>query len=538
MMAPTFLDLFSGCGGFTLGMIRSGFRCLAAIDSDPVAIATLRSNFQDAGSRLTSIDHILQADLNKFQPEDLKKLIGHTSVDVIVGGPPCQGFSLARQVDGANHGQRLKRDQRRYLYRRFLQFVAHFQPRIFVMENVLGLRSAAGGAYFTRVQNEARSLDKSSMRYGYRVHAQVEDAYELGVPQKRRRQLIVGVRADLAGYFVPELRRPKRAIPYPDLGLAISDLPVLRAGAGTDEAEYDLRRRAQHLAFYRTRGRKYLSKVLEVSRANNVTNHVARPHSDRDLRDFARLREGEHATAAIRKRGVHFEFPYDKSIFKDRYTRQSRWNPCSTIVAHLSKDGLMFIHPTQKRSLTPREAARVQTFPDWFRFPAAKTTAFRLIGNAVPPLVSEAVGDAVKRFLDAHSLLDQPVAMQFSNAFQERMREEVLRLSALNGRSLRAMPKEQFLLGWYAVLLLFPDLHPESALDHGVTTENWADWEAVLPGLKGRRRRYARSGWPVVLVAIAREAWRRFESRELKQEDIYGSDVAKKFIQSADLQAA
>ena len=97
----------------------------------------------------------------------------------------------------------------------------------------------------------------------------------------------------------------------------------------------------------------------------------------------------------MRVRGVEFEFPYDKSSFKDRYTRQSRWHPCSTIVAHLSKDGLMFIHPTQNRSLTAREAARIQSFPDWFRFPESRTQAYRLIGNAVPTLVAEAIANPV-----------------------------------------------------------------------------------------------------------------------------------------------
>ena len=101
------------------------------------------------------------------------------------------------------------------------------------------------------------------------------------------------------------------------------------------------------------------------------------------LRDFARLNEGENAAVAYRERGVEFEFPYSRASFKDRYTRQHRNRPCSTIVAHLSKDGLMFIHPVQNRSLTPREAARVQSFPDWFVFPEARTHSFRLIGNAV-----------------------------------------------------------------------------------------------------------------------------------------------------------
>ena len=145
MKAQTFLDLFCGCGGFTLGMIRGGLRCLAALDVDPSAIATFRANLIDRHHPgLPDVAHALERDLTKFKPDQLAALIGTNHVDVIVGGPPCQGFSTARQVDGANHGARLKSDPRRHLYREFLRYVDFFQPRIFVMENVLGFRSAAG----------------------------------------------------------------------------------------------------------------------------------------------------------------------------------------------------------------------------------------------------------------------------------------------------------------------------------------------------------------------------------------------------------
>src|SRR5439155_23701638 len=204
-----------------------------------------------------------------------------------------------------------------------------------------------------------------------------------------------GVRNDLPGYFLPELKPSARAEPRTWLGAAIGDLPILRAGSGEDERGYDFARRAEHLRKGGSTAQNYLFNVLEIDRAQRLSNHTARPHSERDLRDFGRLREGESSARAMRERGVEFEFPYDKSSFKDRYTRQSRWKPCSTIVAHLSKDGLMFIHPTQNRTLTAREAARVQSFPDWFRFPQRRTQAFRLIGNAVPPLIAEAVGLAV-----------------------------------------------------------------------------------------------------------------------------------------------
>jgi DNA (cytosine-5)-methyltransferase 1 len=387
---PTFIDLFCGCGGFSLGLKRAGFRCLAALDFNSEAISTFRANMPDMG-------FVAEKDLTKFRPAHLAREIGDVKVDLIVGGPPCQGFSTARQVDGANHGSRLKDDPRRFLYREFLRYVDFYQPKVFVMENVPGLRSAAGGEFFDRIHSEARELGRSRGMPGYRVSSQTEDAFELGVPQKRKRVLIIGVRGDLPGTFPDTLSPAGSARPGTVLWDAIGDLPPLAAGDCIHNRSYDSVRRIRFLESRGPIARHYLSRVLEVNRAKFLANHVARPHSERDLRDFARLREGENSAVAMRDRGVKFEFPYKKHHFKDRYTKQHRERACSTIVAHLSKDGLMFIHPTQQRSLTPREAARIQSFPDWFVFPEAKTHAFRLIGNAVPPLIGEAVGQAVMR---------------------------------------------------------------------------------------------------------------------------------------------
>jgi DNA (cytosine-5)-methyltransferase 1 len=403
------------------------------------------------------------------------------------------------------------------------------------MENVLGLRSAVGGTCLTAVQKEARAL-------GYRVHGQLEDAWELGVPQKRHRQLIIGVRNDLPGYFPPETKPAPRAEPRLWLGAAIGDLPILRAGSGDQERDYDLIRRVEHVQHQGSSAFRYLCNVLEIDRAKKLTNHVARLHSERDLRDFARLKEGENSKQAMRDRGVVFEFPYDKSSFKDRYTRQSRWHPCSTIVAHLSKDGLMFIHPTQNRSLTPREAARVQSFPDWFRFPESRTQAYRMIGNAVPPLVAEAVGLAVKAFLrhrpassiaaigagpttqPAECLLREGVAAENSSALRSRTAAaaKLQRLAALDRRALRLLPKDAFLRGWHALLFLFPELHPDNALDHGETIEAAPPNQLTLPGFEQLvARRYVRSGWPVALEPLGREAWRRFEAGEIGEQGFY-----------------
>lgn len=547
---PTFIDLFCGCGGFVLGMLRAGFRCLAAIDFNPEAVATLKANLVDTPRPgLEPPFHALERDLTRFAPGEMAALLGTERVDVIVGGPPCQGFSTARQRDGSNHGsERFKEDDRRHLYRRFLDHVEFFQPRIFVIENVLGLRSAAGGRYFTAVQHEARILGRDKGRPGYRVHAQIEDATELGVPQKRRRQLIIGVRNDLPGYFPSRLRSAPRACSGTTLGDAIMDLPPLAAGEGVYETGYDLDRRHDFLSGHREAlRRRYLFDVLEVQLAATLTNHVARPHSARDLCDFARLPEGK-SSAELMRAGMCFDFPYDKSTFKDRYTRQHRHRPCSTIVAHLSKDGLMFIHPTQNRSLTPREAARVQSFPDWFVFPEARTHAFRLIGNAVPPLIAEAVGHGIRTFLrdvrssattstsarvpnrrdrlrlvrndlDERTSLETPSTIPSSQADALRALEPLLHLDR---RALRRLSKDDFLRGWHALLFLFPGLHPDSALDHGENEEIVAPGQLALPGFEDiLARRYTRSGWPVALAAFGREAWRRYEIGRVVEEEFY-----------------
>ena len=527
----TFIDLFCGCGGFSLGMMRAGFRCLAAVDFNAEAISTFKGNFKDR------VPHILEKDLTKFLPEHLSALLGKEKVDVIVGGPPCQGFSNVRQVDWANHGSRVKRDKRRYFYRFFLDYVRHFQPRIFVMENVLGIQSAVKGKIFTRLQMEARAL-------GYRVHPQEEEAWMLGVPQKRRRQLIIGVRGNVPGYFpadlcpaprafpeglapVPGTRSLKRSGPLrppagPALWDAIGDLPELKAGEGKQSQPYDLELRDRFCKKRTFRAAHYLENVLEVHDAKELTAHCTRTHSERDLGDFDLLREGEHAAEAI-ARGEQMAFPYNRKCFHDRYKRQHREELCSTIVAHISKDGLMYIHPTQRRSLTPREAARVQSFPDWFLFPVARTHQFRLVGNAVPPLVSEAVGLEVKKFLERAAQIQPQFALAPIPSSEKEALAWLAPMIDLGIRALRNVSAETFRRAWYAQAFLFPELHPDSAVNHGSAkckvpgeylSYNLVDTRLVVPF-------YERSGWPVVLKSFLDEGRRRSKSGELKQAQFY-----------------
>ena len=222
------------------------------------------------------------------------------------------------------------------------------------------------------------------------------------------------------------------------------------------------------------------------------------------------------------------EFPYSRNSFEDRYTRQHRNELCSTIVAHLKKDGLMFIHPTQNRSLTPREAARIQSFPDWFEFPIARTHQFRVIGNAVPPLVSEAIGIAVKTYLEKAmkktnqiKFLIEPLPKDDKQAL-----EWLLRLvHAADHKSLRKISAGDFKRGWYSVGFLYPGLHPDGALEHGTETSNeivnHAEARKIEPRLIAPY--YVESGWPVVLAPVVKEAWRRFEAEELKDDEFYCS---------------
>lgn len=525
----TFIDLFCGCGGFSLGLMRAGYQCVGAIDSDKVATQVFRENLSEfRHPKLRAAKNVLNRDITDFPPEEFAKLIGHVRVDVIVGGPPCQGFSTARQVDGANHGARLKHDERRYLYQHFLCYVEFFQPQVFVMENVLGMRSAAGGKYFTQVQKEARALGGRSDRYGYRVHTQIEDAWKLGAPQKRRRQLIVGVRRDIPAYMVPEIKPSPNAQPYVSLGAAIGDLPAIAAGSGVAVRPYDLDLRQRHLAKVGREASKFLRNVLEVSMTKQLTSHVARPHNDRDLRDFARLNEGESSAVAMRKRKVKFEFPYSTESFKDRYTRQSRFGPCSTIVAHLSKDGLMFIHPTQNRSLTPREAARIQTFPDWFALPFSRSHAFRLIGNAVPLIVAEALGLHIKSFLKANkpSLRVRAKTGGKHIALRKRLAQKLQALAQLSLSELQILPKQDFLQGWNALLSLFPHLHPANAREHGSLIESGVNINHRKELRRLAEPRYSQSGWPVALELIGREAVVRHERGEITDRQLY-SVVAK-----------
>jgi DNA (cytosine-5)-methyltransferase 1 len=266
----TFIDLFSGCGGFSLGLEWAGLLCRAAVDMDAAAIETFKANHSQQ-------THALVRDLTTFCPGDLDNLLGGSErIDVVVGGPPCQGFSRARQVDGSNHGERLVEDPRRELYREFLRFVKYYQPKVFMMENVPDIKLAAGGEFFTRLQVESREL-------GYRVIPYEVEAWRFGVPQKRIRQIIIGTRRELPLFIPDRYIRMTHAPPgepalnglepVVTLGEAIGDLPAICAGDELFERNYDLEERREHLRRY---GDRFTIGVLQADKAGKLTGHSAR----------------------------------------------------------------------------------------------------------------------------------------------------------------------------------------------------------------------------------------------------------------------
>lgn len=503
-----FIDIFSGCGGLSYGLEMAGLECLAAVDFNSIAIETFNLNHKYPVG--------IKEDLTQLEPTDLAKIIGTSEIDLVVGGPPCQGFSTARTQGGANFGKDYVDDPRRDLYKRFLKHVEFFKPKIFVMENVLGIKSMGSGIYFTKIQEASRAL-------GYSVAPVQINCWEFGVPQKRIRQLFIGTRVGLP-LFMPTryLKKTHSLNPIDDhlqpvvtLGEAICDLPILKANDGSIESKYDLALRKKHLKKY---GSRYIIDLMQAAETSKLTWHISRPHSERDLRDFLRIREGENSKGAI-ARGEKMETPYSMESFADKYKRQSRDELCSTIVAHLKKDGLMFIHPTQNRSLTPREAARVQSFPDTFKFFGQRGNVYEQVGNAVPPLAGRAIGTAIKAYLKTNASSQARPQFKESERNNAIKKLEELTNSIYLGVISKMSPKE-FLSTWNLVHIVHPTLHPETALDRSgeIHMPPSRTSEILAPY-------YKRSGWPIALIPIAEEANIRYQNKELTEECYYFNNL-------------
>ena len=384
---PKVLDLFCGAGGMSLGFQRAGCEILGGIDSNPYAVNTHHRNFPDC---------ILKApatDITRLKFDSIPFRLGE--IDILIGGPPCQVFSrdgigkmrdLGRDIDG---------DPRNFLYRSFVKALDHFQPLFFVMENVDALVEKP---IFQRILKQLeRGINRRKNDYpGYSINYQILTASEYGVPQIRKRLFIVGVRKDLnLEYKFPKPSKNKVVT----VEEAISDLipltppyiPLKEKSSGPKQFDVKKPYRCLPQSEYQKIMRREIGKLKEP---DGVMNHICRAHNPVDMICFAMLGQG----------GKYLDLPesmrrYRWDIFDDKYKRLPWKEPSWTLTAHMRKDGLAYIHPLQNRSISVREAARIQSFPDDFVFDAPMTRMFELVGNSVPPMLAQAIAKPIVKFL-------------------------------------------------------------------------------------------------------------------------------------------
>jgi DNA (cytosine-5)-methyltransferase 1 len=371
---PIAADLFSGAGGMSLGLAEAGFDVLVGVDFDDYALKTYESLFPGMA---------LKRDLS--EPAAIEELIGilrQLDVTLIAGGPPCQPFSRAGRSAIRNlvkQGARPARDHRRDLWQSFVEVVTGVQPAAVMMENVPDLALGDETAILRLMVDELESI-------GYSVETQLVDAWRFGVPQHRQRLIMVALR-DGAGF-----EWPGESDELVTVGAAIGDLPVVEGGwqeAGGPDGyfTYD----GPQSAF-----QKRMRAGLAGVQTKRIYDHITRAVRPDDLEAFAQM----DSTTAYAELDDDLR-RYRSDIFEDKYKRLDANGLSRTILAHLAKDGYWFIHPDQHRTITLREAARLQTFPDHVRFEGPPTAAFRQIGNAVPVALAATMGKALLNALSS-----------------------------------------------------------------------------------------------------------------------------------------
>lgn len=387
------IELFAGAGGLADGLEQSGnVHLLAAVEWLKPQVRTLinrletKYSISDAKTRVMNFD-IQRTDelLNGWKDDDefgsskgLEKIVGDQRVDMISGGPPCQAYSLAGRVRDKNG---MKDDYRNFLFESYIKIVSHFKPKVILFENVEGILTAIPtGEKITDL------IKKGFSDIGYEIVDDLRnnalfDLSEFGVPQKRKRVIIIGIRRDIS------------SIDYQQILKEIYDVIKKNGVEGTKTVRdvlFDL---------------PPIYPVENPTRSHSYTNdseingHKSRFHSERDKKIFTMLAEDiengtQKYTSTESLKDLYFEVTGKKSNVHKYFVL--RWDePSNTIPAHLKKDGLRHIHPDpkQSRSITVREAARLQTFDDDFKFEESQMSNYEMIGNAVPPYFAKKIGD-------------------------------------------------------------------------------------------------------------------------------------------------
>jgi DNA (cytosine-5)-methyltransferase 1 len=391
--APTVVDLFVGAGGSSEGFARAGFKVLAAVDFDEMALRTYRLNHPGVPD-----NRVLCQDIRTLPKGTLRKLVGRRGLDVLIGSPPCQGFSTAGfRSKKTRTGYRPDDDERNYLFEEMVAAALELKPKLFLMENVPGMQSVK--------REDTSFLDTAAERLtagGYRTEVWRLNASAFGVPQDRIRCFLVASRLKLLPARPTQEYQDGRApamdldaLPPVGLQEAIFDLPERAAGTGVSVDGWSPPDPAADPRF-----RRYLAKFGILRPSPLLFQHTVRYHNPRDLELYALLRPGEDSIHVLEQHGRADLMRYRRDVFDDKYARLRPDRPCKTIVSHLAKDGNGYIHPTQVRSLSLREAARVQSFHDGYVFCGSPSDQWVQLGNAVPPVLAEAVARSFRRTLE------------------------------------------------------------------------------------------------------------------------------------------
>lgn len=402
------IDLFAGCGGLLDGFMQEGgYNSLACVEWEKYPCITLANRLKSKWGHKNADNEVVRFDIQRTEelfsgfddPEyghncGLDKLIGEKEVDVIIGGPPCQAYSLAGRIRDANG---MRDDYRNYLFESYLKVVTHYRPKFFIFENVIGMLSAAPDG--TPIVEKIQSAFDSA---GYAVIDDFKNALfdvaEFGIPQHRNRVIILGVRKDafesksvvdeiindFYNFLMPKYMGKRKTVRD-----AISDLPPIYPSK----------------EIIRSNGRKYSHTPISTEK---ILNHSPRFHSVRDQNVFSMLAEdiesGEDKYTSIDTlKALYTKITGKVSNIHKFYVL--RWDePSNTIPAHLYKDGLRHIHPDSKqaRSITVREAARLQTFADDFEFLGPQMAQYKMIGNAVPSGFAKIIAKALHTIINKY----------------------------------------------------------------------------------------------------------------------------------------
>lgn len=401
----TYIDLFAGAGGLSEGFLRNDFTPIAHVEMNKFACDTLKTrvayhylkNNGGFGSYIkylkkeisrdelwskipkSELESVIQSEISSNSIKSIFEIIDSRlkgkKVDVLIGGPPCQAYSI---VGRARDPKGMSDDPRNHLYKFYVKFLEKYKPKVFVFENVPGILSAKNGEYFNKIKKAIESA-------GYKFNHNTLNAKHFNVLQDRKRVIIIGCRSDI-DFSYPKF--PEIESDFTIKKDLFSDLRSIQQGTGNDWEEY------------MKPSTEYLKKAKIRTGLKIVTQHKARPNNKNDLEIYEiainKMLEG--------KRLNYVDLPQrlkkhkNETVFTNRFQVVNPNSISHTVVAHISGDGHYYIYPDKKqiRSISIREAARIQSFPDDFYFEGGQTAAFKQIGNAVPPLMAAGIAKKIK----------------------------------------------------------------------------------------------------------------------------------------------